>query len=207
MPLGASITHGVGTDSGNGYRQYLLEHLNGDGFEVDYVGSQSSGTMEDKDNEGYPGKRIEEITTTIGGTLPNLPGPNVYTINAGTNDAIQDFDVNNAGVRMYDMLDYLWSVTPDATVVLSTLIRHLNPDTDARVGNINEQFRGLVWDLANQQGKRIVLAEMHGDDGPQEGDINDDEIHPNEEGFKKMATVWHRSILEANDAGLILPAP
>jgi len=207
MPLGASITHGVGTDSGNGYRQYLLEHLNGEGFEVDYVGSQPSGTMEDRDNEGYPGLRIEEITDKVRGTLGNndIPKANVYTINAGTNDATQDFDIGNAGVRMYDMMDLLWSVTPDATVVLSTLILHLDPTKDERAQIINEQFRGLVSDLRYQQGKRIVLAEMRGDDGPQEGDINggDDQTHPNEEGFKKMATVWNRAILEAHDAGFI----
>lgn len=50
MPLGASITKGdpaaPGTN-GNGYRKSLRDRLRFDGWQVNMVGTQESGTMED----------------------------------------------------------------------------------------------------------------------------------------------------------------
>jgi lysophospholipase L1-like esterase len=200
MPLGASITNGVGSSTGNGYRQFLLDSLNGDGYSVDYVGSQRSGNMADRDNEGYPGLRIEEIQNRAGPAVRDTR-PQVYAVNAGTNDASQNFDVNNAGLRMARLLDSVWAVTPDATVLLSTLLINLNADTESRVLNINAQFRGLAADW-RAQGRRIVLVEMHGDDGPQPNDMSD-ETHPNDTGFAKMAAKWLGGIRDARNSGWI----
>lgn len=201
MPLGASITWGQGSSTGNGYRQYLHDKLTGAGYQIDYVGSQQHGDMPDPDNEGWPGLRVEQVHSKARETVPNYL-PDVYLINAGTNDCGQNFDVANAGVRVNDMLNYLWSVTPDATVILSTLLINLEAPTEQRVGVFNEQVRGLVWDLANNQGKRIVLAEMHGPDGPTE-EVMDDQTHPTDQGFGRMADIWHRSFEQAVAAGYI----
>lgn len=206
MPLGASITWGTGSGTGNGYRQFLLDALSGAGYSVDYVGSQTSGDMADPENEGFPGKRIEEVQVEAEKDVPNYL-PNVYTINAGTNDCLQDWDVDSAGVRTNDLLNYLWSQTPDAVVVLSTLVNNLVDGVEPRVEVVNEQIRGLIWDLANNQGKKVILAEMHGDDGPTVDDINDDGIHPNDVGFQKMSDIWFRTIQQASDNGWIQPAP
>ncbi|KAK7229924.1 hypothetical protein V2G26_002094 [Clonostachys chloroleuca] len=204
MPLGASITWGYLSSTGNGYRQDLLESLNGAGYTVDYVGSQQSGTMADPDNEGYPGLRIEQVQTKAEENVPTYL-PNVYTINVGTNDAVQNFDVPNAGSRMNDLLSYLWSATPEATVILSTLIINLNATVDARAQTINTQLTSLASQLAGE-GKRIVLADMHGSDGPQSDEMADS-THPNDVGYQKMANIWFREIQEASAAGFIQPAP
>jgi len=51
MPLGASITFGVGNDpqnGKNGYRKYVRDWLIAEGYEVDMVGSQmGNGQMPD----------------------------------------------------------------------------------------------------------------------------------------------------------------
>lgn len=52
LPLGASITWGVNSATGNGYRKPLHDKLESNGWEVDMVGSQKHGTM--KDNVRYP---------------------------------------------------------------------------------------------------------------------------------------------------------
>jgi hypothetical protein len=46
MPLGASITYGVGSTDGNGYRKYVRDHLVRAGYDVTMVGSRRAGTME-----------------------------------------------------------------------------------------------------------------------------------------------------------------
>ena len=48
MPLGASITQGVGSDDGNGYRKLLRDQLRYAGWDVNMVGSKLDGTMRDR---------------------------------------------------------------------------------------------------------------------------------------------------------------
>lgn len=55
MPLGASITHGVGSSDGNGYRNALRTKLVSQGNLVNMVGSNPNGTMKDNENEGLFG--------------------------------------------------------------------------------------------------------------------------------------------------------
>ncbi|KJZ78380.1 hypothetical protein HIM_02418 [Hirsutella minnesotensis 3608] len=203
MPLGASITYGLKSTDGNGYRNDLRQMLIHDGYRVDMVGSRKAGSMTDNDNEGWPGLRIGQVEDKARQSVPRLK-PELYTINAGTNDAVQDFDIPGAGARMDKMIEYLWSITPRSTVVLSTLLVNANKNTEARVLRINEQIRALAKRKADQ-GKRIVLAEMHGPDGPQKGELVDG-THPNDGGYNKMAKIWHRSIREAANRGF-LPRP
>lgn len=51
LPLGASITFGVDAtepNTGNGYRKFLRDQLRYEGWQVNMVGSKSSGTMRDR---------------------------------------------------------------------------------------------------------------------------------------------------------------
>jgi hypothetical protein len=47
LPLGASITWGLLSASGNGYRKPLRDALRFDGWEVDMVGTKANGDMLD----------------------------------------------------------------------------------------------------------------------------------------------------------------
>ena len=47
MPLGASITYGLVSSDGNGYRKALRDQLRFDGWKVNMVGSLFGGTMND----------------------------------------------------------------------------------------------------------------------------------------------------------------
>lgn len=47
LPLGASITFGVQSSDGNGYRKALRDQLRFEGWEVNMVGNEQNGTMQD----------------------------------------------------------------------------------------------------------------------------------------------------------------
>ena len=74
-------------------------------------------------------------------------------INAGTNDCIQNIDVDNAGKRMKAMLDLLKKEIPETTILLSTIVP--SASRQSCVDNVNRQFKGLK-DEANG----IYIAEM-----------------------------------------------
>lgn len=204
MPLGASITYGEGSSDGNGYRAAVRDQLTGDfGNAVNMVGSRQSGSMHDNDVEGWPGFRISEVHAKAAApeSVPRWK-PNVVLINAGTNDALQDWNVTTAGERMEAMVKDIWQMSPRALVVLSTLLLNKDEDTERRVLNINGQYREVAERLRNRERRRIVLADMHKDDGPGPADLVDN-THPNDAGYRKMANVWLKGLVAGSDARLL----
>ncbi|KAL6697067.1 carbohydrate esterase family 3 protein [Trichoderma pleuroticola] len=200
MPLGGSITYGVGSADKNGYRKYLQDMLIADGSNVLMLGSRSAGSMSNNDHEGWRGFRIDQIESKAKNSVPKLM-PNLITINAGSNDCIQDFDIGRIGKRMGNMLDVVWAASPDSTVILSNLILSLDSDVESRIKLANNQFQGVA--LSKQsEGKRIVFVDMHSQWGPKENDISDG-THPNDQGYYKMAKIWYKGVIEAMAKGFI----
>lgn len=200
MPLGGSITYGVESSDRNGYRRYLQNMLLADGNNVTMVGSRRAGSMSNNDHEGWRGFRIDQIESKAKNSVPQLM-PNLITINAGSNDCIQDFDVGCIGKRMGNMLDVIWAASPDSTVILSSLILNLDTEVESRIRWANDQFQGIA--LSKQSGgKRIVFVDMHSQWGPKENDISDG-THPNDQGYYKMAKIWYKGVLEAMANGFI----
>lgn len=200
MPLGASITYGEQSSTGNGYRNDLHNLLTDSGYTVNMVGSRKHGSMKDNDVEGWPGFRIKQVQSKAQASVPSRL-PNVFTVNAGTNDCAQNKQ-EGAGQRTDDLLEYLWKASPDSTIILSTLLINLNSTIEARVEKVNNQIREVAKQKASQK-KRIVLVDMHANDGPQKGDMAPDGTHPRDAGYSKMAKIWFRGVQEAANKGFL----
>ncbi|WYZ35166.1 hypothetical protein EsH8_I_001442 [Colletotrichum jinshuiense] len=198
MPLGASITYGLTSSDGNGYREKLRNLLVADGNPVDMVGSHPNGTMEDNENEGWSGFRIEQVLAKAKVSVPTTL-PNLVLINAGTNDCVQNFDTANASARVLEMLEYIWDTSRRASIVLSTLLVNGNANTEACVLQVNEQYKKLVEEQ-QAKSKKVVLVDMHSDKGPLKSDLVDG-THPSDEGYGKMANIWFEGIKDAASRG------
>jgi lysophospholipase L1-like esterase len=203
MPLGASITHGQESTDGNGYRDHLRTKLVEEGYQVDMVGNHPNGTMEDNANEGWPGFLIDGVHDKAKVAVPQYK-PNLVLINAGTNDCNKDVDIPNAGERMKSLLDTVFSESPKATVVLSTLLPNDNPNTNERAQRVNEQLRQLVIDQ-QKEGRAIVGADFQGDNGLTVDDLVDG-THPTDAGYEKMVPVWDAAIQDAAQRGFLQEA-
>ncbi|RYP66789.1 hypothetical protein DL770_008740 [Monosporascus sp. CRB-9-2] len=200
MPLGASITHGVGSSTGNGYRAYLRDRIEANGNAVQYVGSHPNGDMRNPENEGWPGFIVDEVRSKAEQTVWYMK-PNLVLINAGTNDCVRNIDIPNVGVRVARLMDAVWAGSPRATIVMSTLLQ--NRAAPGNVAAYNEQIRGLVWDWQNQ-GRRVVLADMQGPGSPGL-DLIPDGTHPNDQGFQLMSNIWFDAIADASRRGYLQP--
>ena len=194
MPVGGSITWGVGSSTGNGYREWLQKILAAKGYDIIFVGSRQSGSMQNNHHEGWRGYRLDQIKTKTMRSADVLC-PDLFAINAGSNDCVQDFQVDCFGQRMDNLLECCWLRCPISTVMLSTLLVATDKQVNARVLRVNEQIRHLVK-LKLTQGKRILLADMSGTGGPGLGDLVDG-IHPNDEGYEKMAVIWAATLQAA----------
>ncbi|KAL0936022.1 gdsl-like lipase acylhydrolase [Colletotrichum truncatum] len=198
MPLGASITYGLTSSDGNGYREKLRNALIADGNPVDMVGFHPNGTMEDNDNEGWAGFRIDEVLAKAKISVPQTL-PNLVLINAGTNDCVQNRDIANAGARTLEMMEYIWETSRRSSIVLSTLLPNGVASREACVLQVNEQFKKLVNEQ-QAKSKKVVLVDMHSDRGPLMSDLVDG-THPSDEGYAKMATLWFEGIKDAASRG------
>ncbi|KAI0010460.1 carbohydrate esterase family 3 protein [Xylariaceae sp. FL0662B] len=205
MPLGGSITHGVGSSDQNGYRKALLELLHGCGFNVCMVGSRKTGPFGNNEHEGWRGFRIDQIEAKAKISVGKLL-PHIFTANAGSNDCLQGYKLAEASKRLSDLLETLWHAPPGSTVVLSSLLVNQDEAIDLRVRAFNEQAE-VVARIKALEGKKIVFVDMHGDDGPSVEDLVGDGTHPNDSGYTKMANIWLRGIQAASNRGHLCKTP
>jgi lysophospholipase L1-like esterase len=191
MPLGASITWGTASTDGNGYREDLRRRLADDaGTAIDYVGSQQSGTMADKDNEGHPGYRIDQIAAAAD-TWLDAAQPDVVLLNVGTNDTIQNHDLPNAPARLQALIDQIVQARPAVTVVLSTLVPSGDATNNGRVQAFNAQLPGIVR-AEVAAGHKVELVDLYS--SLTVADIGPDGIHPSDSGYGKLAALWYAAL-------------
>ncbi|KAI5860788.1 carbohydrate esterase family 3 protein [Durotheca rogersii] len=206
MPLGASITYGYGSSDGNGYREALRDRVAARGNAVNMVGTNHAGNMPDNDNEGWKSYTVAMVHGKADASVPGIR-PNLVLVNVGTNDCLHGEDLLRAGDRVASLLSDIFTQSPRATVILSTLVANRDPQVAERVTDFNAQLR-TVSDTLRSAGQRLVLVDMQGPAGPTLDDLSSDGTHPNDVGYLKMADVWFGGIEEADRQHYLLtPEP
>ncbi|MEV6983972.1 FG-GAP-like repeat-containing protein [Sphaerisporangium sp. NPDC051017] len=198
MPLGDSITYGVESSDGNGYRDELYAYLKDTWSSVDFVGSVKAGSMSDPDNQGHPGKRIGEIAAFAYCTVPRYQ-PNVITLHAGTNDMNQDYYLSSAPTRLKKLINQALTDSPRATVLVAKLIPTGKAGLQPRIDAYNAALPGMVRDLQSE-GKHVLLVDMS---RVLVSDGLENDAHPTDAGYAKMAAAWYSAISAADAKGWI----
>ncbi|KAI9886398.1 MAG: thioredoxin-disulfide reductase [Watsoniomyces obsoletus] len=200
MPLGASITWGVGSTSKNGYRKDLRDILDRGDNQVKYVGSQKSGDMTNGDNEGYPGLTIREINDRSKRELQSSK-PNIVLIHAGTNDILRPEKPDTAHERMGNLVDEVLKASPDAVVLVAELVDTAEEKSKDALRAFNARVVEEIM-KRRQKGKRVMTVPMH----VHEWGLTGDKIHPNDEGYQVMAKSWASALEEVQELGWIQQA-
>ncbi|KAK1701477.1 SGNH hydrolase-type esterase domain-containing protein [Colletotrichum godetiae] len=203
MPLGGSVTHGVGSSDQNGYRRKLFEFLCDHGFNVCMVGSRKSGTHHSNEHEGWRGYRIDQIEVRARVAAAKYL-PHVFTVNAGSNDCLQDYKLVEARDRLSHLLETLWDASPGSTIILSSLLVNQDEAVQQRIEAFNTEAERLARTLT-LGGRKIVFVNLQGNDGPVMEDLVADGTHPNDTGYEKMARIWLRGIQMASKEGFLPP--
>ncbi|MFH9887443.1 ricin-type beta-trefoil lectin domain protein [Streptomyces luteogriseus] len=202
MPLGDSITWGVGSSTGSGYRGPLWNGLAADGHPLDFVGTVRSGSMSDPDNEGHPGYRINEIAALADASLTRYR-PNVVTLHIGTNDLTGASGTDAPIAALRSLVNQITADVPDATVLVASLVVSTNSWEERWRGTYNQAVRNIVSD-AQAAGKHVAFVDMSGLTAADLADA----LHPNDSGYQKMADAFRRGVRSADSAGWLKnPAP
>ncbi|MGW6908244.1 GDSL-type esterase/lipase family protein [Streptomyces sp. NPDC054940] len=202
MPLGDSITWGVGSSTGNGYRGPLWDKLAADGHPLDFVGTLRGGSMSDPDNEGHSGYKIHQIAALTDASLTHYR-PNVVTLHIGTNDLNESYQVSTSTARLRSLVDQITAAAPDATVLVASLVVSTSGSEEQYRAAYNQAIPQIVND-AQAAGKHVAHVDMS---SLTTADLADT-LHPDDSGYQKMAAAFHRGIQAADSAGSLRnPAP
>ncbi|KYF69594.1 endoglucanase [Sorangium cellulosum] len=192
LPLGDSITFGLGFDGG--YRVELFRLARQDGHEITFTGTQAMNgpTMVDgapfpRNHEGISGETIQQIANRV--PTPALrDAPHIVLLHAGTNDMVRE--ANGANTRLAALLDELIAEAPDALIVVSNIIPL--PFSPGSVDAYNATIPGLVEERASA-GAHIIFADQF--TGFPTSELGD-QVHPNQAGYARMAGVWYDAIAD-----------
>ncbi|KAI4693397.1 uncharacterized protein J4E88_001768 [Alternaria novae-zelandiae] len=203
LPLGDSITWGYINGGGsNGYRERLLADLKSGGYTVDFVGTQQSGTMADKDNQGFPGYTISQIRGVAAGGLALKP--NVVLLHAGTNDLNRGNPSSepdaDAPRRLGLLLDDVLKAVPNAVVIVAKIIPSKQSGLNANIKTFNNALPAIVAARVSK-GSKVSIVDMNVLSTSSE---LSDNLHPNVAGYARMGDIWNAGIKAV--AGSI-PAP
>lgn len=186
MPLGDSITDGFTVPGG--YRPELYRLLTGGGRAVDFVGSMTGGPRDlaDRDHEGHPGRRIDEIDTQVTAWVTESR-PRIVLLHLGTNDVVQDYDLAGAPARLSALVDRILIVAPDADVYVASITPLRDATLEARVVTYNAAIPGVV----RGKGGQVHFVDMHA--ALTVADLADG-VHPSRAGYATMAAAWAAAI-------------
>jgi lysophospholipase L1-like esterase len=193
MPLGDSITDGVGSSDGSSYRKPLRALVARDGLAMDFVGTVAGPSGH---HDGHSGWVIQQIRDNIDTFLTGCTDstdthetPHVVLLMIGTNDTNQGFDLPNAPARLGDLMDRIALDAPEALLAVAQIVPNGNSDADtSAVLPFNAAIPDLV-SIRAASGQHVVMVDMHAAVDPTTDFA--DQLHPNDAGYMKMADVWY----------------
>ena len=210
MPLGDSITRGYQSTGLNGYRRDLKDLLVSSGYDVNFVGSLQDGTFVDKQHEGHDGYKVNQLS--VYNYLNNNPAQ-IVLLHIGTNDIAGDpipYTDSDDVENILNLIDN-WESEKNQTVVviLSEIINqmgHACPNSSTTT-IFNDNVKKMALNRINDpvQPDRIVIVDMECSAGLNYNNDMADTLHPNDNGYEKMAAKWFADgllrVLPQADAG------
>lgn len=204
MPLGDSITSGVGSEETAGYRGPLWTELKDQGYEVDFVGTRTDYSIDgvDGDHCGFPGWGVGGPVNSRNGLYENISSwfasigaPHVILLHIGSNDAGDSSRFADILTHYGMLLDRIYAAQPDARVIASTLL--WRGDNPARLSLIQNVFNAGVTNLVAQQvakGQHVSLVDLYSAVSEEREFFSQDGVHPNAAGYRRIADAWAAEI-------------
>jgi len=184
--FGDSITEGIGSTTG-GYPPKLAGSLN--------LNSNSTHVV---DNHGKAG----EATAWGNGRIHSVLESKSYQyilILEGTNDIYFGLSLESTQYYLEEMIDKarnLYGVTP----LIATLTPDARPISPANIKFIDTTYNPLIIEIASNL--QVPLVDLYNAVVRDWGVLSDDELHPNDAGYRVVADTWFpplKSLIEEEE--------
>ncbi|EGY22194.1 FG-GAP repeat domain-containing protein [Verticillium dahliae VdLs.17] len=195
LPIGDSITFGVQSTHGIGYRGELHDLLVQRGNKVNFVGGLATGSMADNSHEGHRAFVIDQISNSS--TVGLHAAANIVLLHAGTKDMRNEVDPLNGPMRLKSLIDIIFENSPEAVVFVCQIIpagHNKYRDALPRIDTFNAAIPDLVSGFSSS-GKKVVVVPMN--KAVSTKDLADN-LYQNDIGYIKMANEYYAAIKEAD---------
>jgi lysophospholipase L1-like esterase len=188
MPLGDTITAGVGSSTDAGYRLPLWQRAAAQHrYTLHLVGSQRSGDFAEPWHEGHSGWKVDDIAQQVDGWLATQH-PDVVLLQIGINDLDRGPDKPHAADRLAALVDRIFTDRPTVHLLLQGVLpttaglEDLARAYDRQAAGLvrTEQQRGR--DLRYVVPPELTPAEFH------------DRLHPDDAGYVLLADAFYQAI-------------
>lgn len=201
MPFGDSITDGFGV--GGAYRVELFRLAHAAGKNITFVGSLSNGPAEvdgvpfPPNHEGHSGFTIDPaggrsgISPLVGTVMPQFT-PHIVLLMIGTNDAIDDIDMQNAPARLGNLIDSIYDELPSVLIIVARPIPSREDPLNTRLLTYGQSIPRVVEARA-AAGRHIDVVDMYpviADNPDYKTELLQDTWHPNAAGHALLGTAW-----------------
>ena len=223
MPFGDSITNGFSV--AGAYRNELCDLLEKNGYKdnVQFVGSDQTGTGYDNHNEGHSGWAIAQISaendcegngrqglTEYADDWLASAKPDIVLLQIGTNDILALYDLDNIGGRLEVLIDKIINVLPEYGKLYMAKIPYMSAKSKYNLTGKNQtELCGFV-DAYNKKIEELADKKLNCGHNVELVDMNSvlsfddlaDGIHPHAQGYAKMGMVWYNRL--KNDLDILL---
>lgn len=208
MPFGDSITDGYNADTPGGYRIELFRLAHQAGKNITFVGSGQNGpSMVDgvafpQHHEGHSGWTIAPtggrsgISTLVATAMPTYR-PDIVLLMIGTNDAIDDYQMQQAPARLGMLIDSIYQQLPDVLIIVAQPIpsrgdagKGDDVNLSARLKTYGEAIPAVVKQRTDA-GKHLLVVDMYTPFAPNKSTLLEDQWHPNTQGYVLLAERWY----------------
>jgi lysophospholipase L1-like esterase len=208
MPLGDSLTFGVGSASGGGYRVPLFRSTLAAKQSIVFVGSNMNGpaTVDGvafpSAHEGYrgyaidPGSGREGLSPLVDKVIAAHP-PHVVLLLAGTNDVgATIIDPPRAPDRLGALIDRVIAAAPEALVVAAQIPPSMDDATNKRIEAFNAALPAVVAARV-AAGKHVLLVDAYAALASRadfKSALMFNQFHPNDAGYALIAARWYEAL-------------
>lgn len=215
LPFGDSITEGVKSSDGAGYRSQLFKLIVAAKQKVTFTGSLAdgptlvSGQTFPRMHEGHAGWTIDPGLSEFsgyGGISSLVPspalngGPHIVLLHIGANELFPTQDAAGMAMRLDALVDKIAAAVPNALIVLaqitpvgSTNGGHTQAQVDAANATQAQYNNKIPSIIQAQVAKKRHVIGVDMSKMPLSG-LTTASVHPNDQGYAYMAGIWYAAI-------------
>ncbi|KAI9146849.1 Multidomain esterase [Paramyrothecium foliicola] len=202
LGLGSSSTEGTGSQPKDGYRKPLRDLLSQQGYEITFNGPFCHGPLPEASHAGRGGDTLQMVKDrTLQADGFRKYAPNLIIVYAGTNNCPSSGVMKEDPVlEMKGILDELIAKNPNVMILVGLQHKTQEGTRNQCLATMNKMLGDAVAEYATKQ---VGLVDVFGTLTLQAADFADS-IHLNNNGYAKLAKVFHDAMFRDNP---IMSAP